>query len=264
MRIKEKIILFAIIIIAFFFRFNNLNWDSDHHLHPDERFLTMVGNAMKIPANFASYLNPKTSTLNPRNIGFNFFVYGVFPVSLNKILAVLAGNDDYSMFTIQGRFLSALADLFVVILVYKTAKLLFKNNNTDNRQPITDVPLWSAFFYTISVLPIQLSHFFAVDTFLNLFMFASFYFMLRFWSRYAPQNDKGKNVILARSDVTLDRVQNLLFSAIFFGLALSSKITAVFIFPLILAFILKATRKKVHYFLFLTSCFLLLSYFTLR
>jgi len=44
----------------------------------------------------------------------------------------------------------------------------------------TWVGLAAAFFYAMAVLPIQLSHFFATDTFLNLFMFASFYFALRF------------------------------------------------------------------------------------
>ena len=181
---KSKIILTGIILLALFLRFQNINWDSGFHLHPDERFLTMVGNAIKIPNSVEQYFNPDTSPLNPPNVGFSFFVYGAFPIILNKIIALLFGNDTYGAFTLQGRILSGLADMMVLFLVFKTAELLFvetghapslyKNKTRNN------LPLLAAFFYAIAVLPIQLSHFFTTDSFLNLFMFASFYFALRF------------------------------------------------------------------------------------
>ena len=63
-----------------------MNWDEGFHLHPDERFLTMVGNSMRIPNNLLSYLDPKVSTFNPQNINYPFFVYGTFPLVLNKII----------------------------------------------------------------------------------------------------------------------------------------------------------------------------------
>jgi len=205
----HRFLLLGIILLALFLRFQNIDWDSGFHLHPDERFLTMVGNAMKIPNSVEQYFNPDTSPLNPPNAGFSFFVYGAFPIILNKVIAILFGNDTYGAFTLQGRILSGLADMMVLLLVYKTAKLLFVKKN--------NLPLWAAFFYAIAVLPIQLSHFFTTDSFLNLFMFASFYFALRF---------------------------NIFFSALFFGLAIASKVSAIYILPLILFFLCFPLIKK--------------------
>lgn len=240
---RARIYLLLILLIAVFFRLNNLNWDSGFHLHPDERFLTMVGNAMKMPESFSDYLNPAVSGLNPANVGFKFYVYGAFPLILNKTISVLIGSDDYNLFTLQGRFLSGLADLLVVILVYKTAQLLTKQRHNV-------IPLFAAFFYAIAVLPIQHAHFFVVDPFLNLFMFASFYFALK----YSFQKVKSKVTFLS--------------SAIFFGLALATKITAFFILPLNLYFLLSVDFKKIreNIFKFALLCFIyvLASYVVLR
>lgn len=209
MKIKEKILILLIILVGAFFRFYNLNWDQNTHIHPDERFLTMVGNAMTLPQNFPDYMNPAISTFNPLNVGFNFFVYGLFPITLNKIIAIILGTDNYNSWTIQGRFLSALADLLVVFLIFKTVYLLEKKYRLD-----PSIKFFSSFLYSIFVLPIQLSHFFTVDTFLNLFVFASFFFALKFWLE--------------------KKICYLILSAILFGLAFSSKITAVYGLPLII------------------------------
>ncbi len=210
-----------ILIVAIILRFNHLNWDANQHLHPDERFLTMVGNSSKIPKTLGEYLNVKKSTLNPTNNGYKFFVYGMFPLTLNKLLAVGVGNDNYNEFTIQGRFLSALADLFCVILVYKIAKQL-----------LIPLPNLAAFFYAIAVYPIQASHFFTTDSFQVFFSLMAFYLVLR---------------------------KSLILSAFFFGMAMASKISAVFILPLILIFIFLNNRniKKsifftIYYLLFTT------------
>jgi len=222
--VKQKIkklnfYLIIIFILGGFLRFYGLNWDQGSHIHPDERFLTMIGNAMRIPNTVADYFNPHTSTFNPTNIGFGFFVYGIFPLTLNKILAVFFSNDSYNSFTLQGRFLSALFDVLIVLLVYKTIELFERKYNLNS-----SVKYWTSFFYAIAVLPIQLSHFFAVDTFLNFFMFASFYFVLRF-------SFKG-------------HLWNIVLSSIFFGLAISSKISAIFILPLIIFFLFYRMFKK--------------------
>jgi hypothetical protein len=37
----------AVLLIAGYFRTVGLNWDSGQHLHPDERFLTMVESALE-------------------------------------------------------------------------------------------------------------------------------------------------------------------------------------------------------------------------
>ncbi len=251
---KRIFITFAIILSAFFFRFNNLNWDESFHLHPDERFLTMVGNAMKLPTTVNQYFDQKTSLLNPANIGYRFFVYGRFPLILTKYLAVNLNLDNYNDFTILGRQLSAFFDLLVIILVYKTAKLLigkYREANFNKFQQISTIPFWAAFFYAVSVLPIQLSHFFAVDTFLNFFMFGSFYFALRY----------------SMTDGRTPPLRYLFLSGVFFGLAMASKITALFILPLNLFFIsftyLGRPSRIGKLFLILLIYFGV-SYFTLR
>jgi len=96
----RKFLLILILILGLYFRFIGVNWDQSQHLHPDERFLTMVGNAMKVPKSFSDYLNSKISTFNPENIGYNFYVYGTFPVVLNKLLAIINRADNYNLFTI--------------------------------------------------------------------------------------------------------------------------------------------------------------------
>lgn len=239
---KKILIGIAIVFLAFFFRFNNLNWDANFHLHPDERFLTMVGNAMKLPTTANQYFDQKTSLLNPINVGYSFFVYGRFPLILTKYLAVVYKLDNYNDFTILGRQLSAFFDLLIVLLVFKTVWLLEKHYKLSS-----SVKYWASFFYAIAVLPIQLSHFFAVDTFLNFFMFESFYLSLKFYYK--------------------KKLGYLIFSAIFFGLAITSKVTAVFILPLNLFFILLTYLKRPSqiskYLLFILFYFGV-SYLTLR
>lgn len=220
---KKRLIFFIILLVGILLRFNNINWDENMHLHPDERFLTMVGNAQRIPSNIFEYLNQTLSPLNPANVGYKFFVYGSFPSTVNKILAVFFGNDSYNAFTLQGRMLSAFFDMLVVVVVYKMLELFEEISGFSER-----VKFYGAFLYAISVLPIQLSHFYAVDTFLNFFVFASLYFALKFYA-------KGN-------------VSYVILSSMFFGFALASKVSAVFMLPLILLFI--GLRKKKMLFVF--------------
>lgn len=209
---KKKNILLVILALAVVLRFHGLTWDDGAHLHPDERFLSMVANASKVTSSFRAYMDPERSTLNPANVGFTFYVYGVFPLTFTKLLAVHSYNDTYAKITELGRALSALLDVLTMILVYKLAQCLQRKYSWD-----PDMPLWAAFFYAIAVLPIQLSHFFTVDIFLHFFMFASVYYLYRY-----SQDRKIYRVIVG---------------ALLFGLALSSKLTAVFVLPLILYFI---------------------------
>ncbi|MEI6532210.1 MAG: glycosyltransferase family 39 protein [Candidatus Roizmanbacteria bacterium] len=243
---KGYILLGLILIIATWFRFTNLNWDENFHLHPDERFLTMVGNAMKVPPTVSNYLDPAVSTLNPANLNYTFFVYGTFPLIMNKLIALSTGNDNYNGFTLQGRFLSALLDLLVVIFIYGIVKLLEKKYSYH-----PSLKYWSAFLYAIAVTPIQLSHFFAVDTFMNTSLVISFYFALRY--------SIHKKII------------NVPLSGIFFGLALASKISAILMIPII-GFVLVAdlirwkfdTKMILQRIIILIILFGLVSYIALR
>ena len=240
--IKSKtyqiLLLVLILLFGLSLRLNNLNWDQGFHLQPDERFLTMVGNDIKIPKSLFDYLNPKTSSLNPYNNNYNFFVYGTFPVILNKAIAVIFNNDNYFDFTTQGRLLSGLTDALIILFVYKVLAL-FENKYKFDKS----IKYWGAFFYSIMVLPIQLSHFFAVDTFMNLFIFLSFYFALKY-SLF------GRN-------------SNIFLSSIFLGIGVASKISAVLILPLVSYFIWVKNINLKKFFKINFIYFVIL-YFTLR
>ncbi len=207
-------VLAVIFLLAAGLRLYGLNWDQNAHLHPDERFLTMVANAMSWPNTTWQYLDTATSQLNPHNVGWGFYVYGTFPVILVKFIAELLGKGDYNQLTLVGRAMSTIVDLGTLLLVYLIAKRLFKNQV---------VSVLSAFGYATSVLSIQLSHFFAVDPYLTFFLTLSFYLLLK----------------------------NSPFLGVAFGLAIASKISAVIFSPVIaLGFIL--SRPKIFFLLLFT------------
>lgn len=219
----SKFFFIIILLTAAFFRFFGLNWDQDQHLHPDERFLTMVASGMKWTGN---YLDTSTSLLNPHNIGYGFYVYGTFPVILVKFIAEVLKLGDYNGLTLVGRAVSGFLDLGTVILVFFISRRLFKS---------TSAALIAMFAYAISILPIQLSHFFAVDPYLVFFLVLSFYLLLR------------------RS----------LFTGVAFGLAIAAKITAILFAPVIfLGFLIhffSHSRHQVIFSLILNSLFAILT-----
>ncbi|MBU3957410.1 glycosyltransferase family 39 protein [Patescibacteria group bacterium] len=191
-----KYLIFAIIIIAAVFRFYGLNWDQGFHLHPDERMITMVAEKISL------------SDLNP-----HFFSYGSFPLYLLKGAGALAGifNPEFSRYTslnLVGRVLSALFDMGTLALLYLLAKKLFKKK----------VALLASFFYATAVLPIQLSHFYAVDTLLTFFIIATLYFLIQY----------------------LQKLNSffLILTAFSLGLALATKISALlFAVPIMLSLV---------------------------
>lgn len=219
-KIFKKLFLAIVFGLAIIFRLIGLNWDQSHHLHPDERFLTMVNMAQQLPKNLAQYQNPKQSPLNPYNQDYDFFVYGRLPLNLNKFLAVIFQNDSYHKLALQGRFLTALADILTLVFVYQLAKLIEKKLNTKKFKH------WAVLIYASAVLPIQQAHFFTVDSFLNLFITGSLFFALKASLKALTKfKTPAKKLIRA----------NWAMSAIFFGLALACKISAVYLLPLILA-----------------------------
>lgn len=241
MAIKKKLLILVILLTACFFRFQNLNWDNGFHLHPDERFLTMVGVAMKMPSSLLNYLNPGDSPMNPANIGYGFFVYGVFPVVATKLLALLFLADNYHAFTIMGRLVTAFLDLGIVLFVYRATAILEKEKIVSSK-----LKYWASFFYATAVLPIQYAHFFTTDTFLNFFVFGSFVFSLSSYRKTSAVTVAG--------------------SALFFGLAVASKINAVLILPLLFFLLLSRPLGKKQWMeaVYISFFFLVLAYAVLR
>ena len=227
---KTKIILILILSIGLVFRISGLNWDQGKHLHPDERFLTMVLGDIKIPQNIAQYIDPQKSTLNPYNQGYSFYVYGSLPLNLVKFIGVFLKQDSYDQIYLVGRIITILLDTLVILLIYLICKNIFN----------TKVALISAFLYSICVLPIQLSRFYTVDPFLNFFIILSFYFLIKISKKQ-------------------HQLVSLFCLSISFSLALTSKITAVYFLVVIFIFFVlnfkNDLKKLVKYgltFLFLT------------
>ncbi len=210
-RKSQSLIIFFILLIAAIFRFINLNWDANKHLHPDERFLTMVSNDVKLPSSIFSYFNPDISSLNPANQNYNFFVYGHFPIIVNKILAVVFRNNNYNSLALQGRFLSASLEIGIVIIIFHFAQQLAKKYKLSKQ-----FKYWAALTYSLFVLSIQQAHFFTVDSFVNFFSLLSLYAA---WNWQQQKNSTKKKW--------------LLMSAISLALAISSKINAIYITPLL-------------------------------
>lgn len=207
-----RISLVLILLLGMAFRFYGINWDQNQHLHPDERFLTMVTQAISFPSTVLNYFNTGSSTLNPNNVGFPFYVYGTLPIFITKLISLVFHYDTYNGITLMGRFISGMIDSSIIILVYLLGKKIFSSKT---------IGLFSALFYAVSVLPIQLAHFFAVDTFMVFFLLLTFYLLI------------SKKIIL---------------SAIMFGLAIACKISAILfapiIFMLFLSFLISTHKLK--------------------
>ncbi|HPD44993.1 MAG TPA: hypothetical protein PK131_02350, partial [Candidatus Woesebacteria bacterium] len=121
----KKYYIYIILIIAFLLRIVGLNWDDYGHLHPDERFLTMVETSIQLPKSVREYFDTQISPLNPYNKGNSFFVYGTFPVFLTKIIGQLTGLTGYNQIHFVGRVLSALFDTLIVYFLYLLTKKKF-------------------------------------------------------------------------------------------------------------------------------------------
>lgn len=207
-----------IILFAAFLRFYGLNWDQGQHFHPDERMITMVADKIS------------WQDLNP-----HFFAYGSFPIYLLKIVGSLVGFFDpqfgnYQSINLVGRFLSALFDLGTIFILFLLGKKVFNKR----------VGLLAAFFYTISVLPIQLAHFYAVDTPLTFFTMLALYLTVSFCQKSTKLGVISLGLI--------------------FGLALATKTSALLlVVPITVTIILKLFSKP----LLLTACCLLLIFTTL-
>lgn len=207
--------LLLLLIVGAALRLYGNNWDDNHHLHPDERQITMVVSRLGMPPleQWLSFFTPpplsspseenpnffdaETSTLNP-----HFFAYGSLPFymlrlathlltvpadlahhlaswpSLAEFLEGLRRMSDYDHITLVGRALSALIDTAVIYLTYLFGKQVY-----DRR-----VGLLAAAFVTFTVFHIQVAHFYAVDALLTFFVLLFFVFALDFARRGGTWN----------------------------------------------------------------------------
>lgn len=228
-KLSDAAILCAIIGAALYFRVGiGLNWDEGHGLHPDERFLMMVTEGIRLPSGISEYFNSSTSALSPYNNDYGFFVYGTLPIFLTKVVHhLLQPSPEASVYRV-GRVISSLFDVLTILLVYLIGRRIYSRG----------VGLLSAAFLAFSVLNIQLSHFYGVENVMAFFVTLTFYVCLGFhcdnFSAQAMPLITGSGWRWAGS-LFLNR--KTLIQAVLcgftFGCALASKISALFFLPII-------------------------------
>lgn len=210
MKYLPLILFAAIFTIAAAFRFVGLHWDANAHLHPDERFLTMVTTDISWPKTITEFFSTQTSPANPHNAGHSFYVYGTYPVHFTKFIAGLLNRDAYDGIPTVGRSMSGIADLLTMIFVFLITKELMKHQASR----FGASPYIAMAIYGAMVLPIQLSHFYTVDPYATLFCTIALYLLFR------------------------NRIGLPLGIAV--GLAISAKISSILLLPIIGLAIIKA------------------------
>lgn len=196
--------LACLLLFGIYSRFNNLNWDADNHLHPDERFLTMVTGQLSWPNSWQHYFSTKTSPLNPHNHSYEFFVYGQWPLFMVKAAAQSLGQDTYPGITQVGRWFSAFFELGTLVLVILIGAQL---GNSKNR---FRAGFLSGLSYACFTLPIQMAHYYVADPYLVFCLVFCFFLLIQ-----------------------KPTLKIFLAIGVFFGLAISTKISAIFFAPFI-------------------------------
>jgi hypothetical protein len=223
-----------VFILAGWLRLTGVNWGEGQHQHPDENFLagvlgslsaqTCVDETVAIEAcpedqrrwmSIGEYFDSKTSTLNPYNRGYSFFVYGNLPMTMVRIAADAAGQVDVKTL---GRQFSAMADLFTILFLYLLVSRLYGRK----------VGLLASLFSALTVMQIQQSHFFTTDLFVNMFAYLAIWFAVEIVIR-KEQKLKTEYLLSIKSLVSNPLFLLSIGFGLAFGMALASKVN---IYPL--------------------------------
>lgn len=200
----QLVVLALILLVAAYFRLHGLEtWDGASHQHPDERFLTIVSSKVSVPASLADYFNTQRSSLSPYNTGEERFAYGQLPLTLTRVVAEWTGQTSFDTINGVGRALSALADLGTIVFAWFLARRVFGVRTAH----------LTALLLALTVLHIQLAHFFAVDTYVAFFAAGSLFFGQRAWQR--------------------ESLLDALLAGILAGLATACKISALMLLPVL-------------------------------
>ena len=133
----QDLLLLVVLAAATYFRVVGMNWDADQHLHPDERFLTMVETALQVrkcalpnlpveacPADqvrwlgLSDYLDTGIPHSTRTTAGMDSLSTGISPSSLCAMWPSGSGKTGYDQVHLVGRQVSALSDLLTIVLVY--------------------------------------------------------------------------------------------------------------------------------------------------
>ena len=215
-------LLLLILVVALALRLYGINWDQGNFFHPDERSIYMRVDCMyrlltkaasyrdcttdapfqRVIAGFPSpsvFLDAAKSPLNPHWFPLgNMIIYVLLAI---KLLLAPIMSMDLQALAMAGRTLSALADVGTVAMVYVLGKRLYGRG----------AGLLAAALVTFAVVHIQHSHYYRPETFTNLFVLASFWFMLQVLER--------------------QRLRDSLWLGLFVGLAFATKVSVL---PLLL------------------------------
>lgn len=239
----QTVALAATLVVAAILRFVGLAWDDFQHHHPDERYITWVATTIEFPSLGALQRRdwqPDTATFNP----FRWppgagsegivvlqdqprdFAYGHVPLYLGVLATRLvervapaflpwlpaswsltadvlngAGRIEFHHLAAVGRALTALVDVGTVFFLFLLGRRLFG----------VAVGLVAAALLAITVLHIQLAHFFTSDPYLTFFVVAALWAMVAAHGAAAGRGRWGYTLV----------------AAALVGLAIGSKFTAV-------------------------------------
>lgn len=170
----EMLLLAGILLLALLLRVQGLFWDQYTAGHPDERFVAEITAKMgdpnarletvQIECSSASFWHTNCSPYNPNNLSEARFAYGTFPLFVVNQASVgvvaLTGDATWQserQIVLVGRAVNAMADTLAVLVVFVLASHLLSTKSS----------LLAAVLYATAVLPLQLAHFWTVDTIAN-------------------------------------------------------------------------------------------------
>jgi Dolichyl-phosphate-mannose-protein mannosyltransferase len=188
-------VLVAIIALGAALRLTGNDWDGGAHLHPDERYLSIVSDNIEWPSSVGGYFDVERSSLSPYNTEpGQGYVYGQLPLIATKGVATLIGRDGYDELYLVGRRLSAILDVASIVLVFMIGSSLLL---PFGRRFATWGALLGAALYALSALAIQLSHFFTVESWLVFSTLLAFYLALLVGRRPLDAGRTGSLALLA-------------------------------------------------------------------
>lgn len=177
---------------------------------------------MQLPKDgLASYFNTNTSSLNPHNFHYDFYVYGTFPIVFTKYLAVFSDNDNYDSIALLGRRISLILDVVSCLLIFLIVKRI---SNSWKAATL------SMLFYTAMPSVIQQARFYTTDVWQNTFAILAFYLLL-----VLDKKTNDKNSQSAKTPKLWKRWLLLGLFALSLGLSVANKISGVVFAGFILA-----------------------------
>ncbi|MDO8498608.1 MAG: glycosyltransferase family 39 protein [bacterium] len=209
LKIKTEFTFIVLLLFAGgFLRFYNLNWDSGHYFHPDERNIASTVSRI----HFFDNLDPQFFAYG----GLTIYLYRVSGDLLVKFTHNPAWVSDWGQINQLGRFFSALFSTLTIIPLYLLAKKSFNK----------ETALLSALVFTFAAGSIQTAHFDTTEGILALLAVSLALFSIDFLGKPG--------------------IKNIVWAAGILGLSAAAKTTAAsyIIFPLTAFLFFILSKKK--------------------